>query len=42
VFLELSMGRLDTAIAVSFIMIVLAVVVLLLVRRWGASTDLAR
>ena len=42
VFLELSMGRLDTAIAVSFIMIVIAVIVLLLVRRWGAGTDLAR
>ena len=42
VFLELSMGRLDTAIAVSFIMIVIAVIVLLLVRRWGAGTDLPR
>ena len=42
VFLELSMGRLDTAIAVSFIMIVIAIIVLLLVRRWGVGTDVVR
>jgi molybdate transport system permease protein len=35
VFLELSVGRLDMAVAVSLLMIIIAVLVLLLVRRWG-------
>jgi molybdate transport system permease protein len=35
VFLELSVGRLETAVAVSLLMIVVAVIVLLIVRRLG-------
>jgi molybdate transport system permease protein len=42
VFLELSMGRLDTAVAVSFVMILIAVAVLLLVRRWGIGNEAVR
>ncbi len=42
VFLELSMGRLDTAIAVSLVMIIIAIAVLLLVRRWGVGTETVR
>jgi molybdate transport system permease protein len=42
VFLELSVGRLDTAVAVSLLMILIAVLVLVLVRRWGALGDGAR
>jgi molybdate transport system permease protein len=42
VFLELSVGRLDTAVAVSLLMILIAVLVLVLVRRWGALGEGAR
>jgi molybdate transport system permease protein len=42
VFLELSVGRLDTAIAVSLLMILIAVLVLVLVRRWGSLGEGAR
>jgi molybdate transport system permease protein len=39
VFLELTTGRLDTALAVSFLMVVIAVAVLLVVRRWGSGLE---
>ena len=42
VFLELSVGRLDTAVAVSLLMILIAVLVLVLVRRWGSLGEGAR
>ena len=35
VFLELSIGNLEAAVAVSLLMVVAAVVVLLIVRLWG-------
>jgi len=41
VFLELSVGNLEAAVAVSLLMIVAAVVVLVLIRRFGQSADTA-
>jgi molybdate transport system permease protein len=38
VFLELSVGNLETAVAVSLLMVVAAVVVLVIVRRYGMDT----
>jgi len=38
VFLELSVGRLEAAVAVSLLMVVVAVTVLLVVRRFGVRT----
>jgi molybdate transport system permease protein len=38
VFLELSVGRLEAAVAVSLLMVVMAVTVLLVVRRYGVRT----
>ncbi len=42
VFLELSVGNLEAAVAVSLLMIVAAVVVLLLVRRFGSEATFGR
>jgi molybdate transport system permease protein len=42
VFLELSVGRLDAAVAVSLLMVVVALAVLVLVRSFGAGDALGR
>ncbi len=42
VFLELSVGNLEAAVAVSLLMIVAAVVVLVLVRRFGSETTFGK
>lgn len=41
VFLELSVGRLDAAVAVSLLMVAIAVIVLLILQRLGSSDALA-
>jgi molybdate transport system permease protein len=42
VYLEISIGNLDAAVAVSLLMIVVALIVLLLVRYFGAETTFGR
>ena len=38
VFLELSVGDLSAAVAISMIMVIAAVIVLILTRMWGTKT----
>ncbi|MBM3822255.1 MAG: ABC transporter permease subunit [Verrucomicrobia bacterium] len=42
VFLELSVGNLEAAIAVSLLMVMAAVIALLLLRRWGGEPNLGQ
>jgi len=42
VFLELSVGNIEAAVAVSLLMVLLAVVVLVIVRKYGGGRDLGR
>ena len=40
VFLEISIGNLDGAVAVSLLMVFCAIVVLVLVRSWGSRREI--